>query len=489
MRKSLSLGLLAVVLSSCTVGPDYHRPQIYRDEEISKNLGLNPAEKMPISKDWYTQFNDPVLNELVALSLKDSPDVKIAVQKLRQARNEFDINAFNYFPMIDVDGSYHYNKPSRKIGYTIDTDYYQTGLDASWELDIWGGGRRLTESQQALMKAAAADLDNVYVSLAAETASDYISLCSLQVQLKIAEQNLELQQKIYDIVKRKNQVGLEDNVALNQAQYAIETTKTLIPDLQQSISEARNALAILTGRLPGQLDDLLSDRKSNLVRKRFRFDLDNIYKQPASVIRLRPDVRTAEQQLIAQNALVGQEISKLFPNVSLSGFLGFQALEVSGLVGDKSFMYTYSPAVTLPLLHWGQLQNQVELQKNVTVEYFYRYQNSILTAAEEIKNSMSAVGNEYKKNLSAYGAAASQRKVTAMTLEKYKRGLIEFNDVLTAEQNLLSAQNNLAASNGKIYQNIIAYYKAVGGGYAKDAPEFCSLYKSSLLNGTPCKAL
>lgn len=489
MKKEISWGLMAFLLASCTVGPDYHRPQVYRDEEISKNLGLNPAERTPVAKDWYKQFNDPVLNELVALSLKDSPNVKIAVQKLRQARNEFDINAFNFFPMIDVDGSYHYNKPSRKIGYTIDTDYYQTGLDASWELNIWGGGRRLNESQQALVKAAAADLDNVYVSLAAETATDYITLRSLQVQLKIAEQNLELQQKIYDIVKRKNEVGLEDDVALNQAKYAIENTKTLIPDLQQNISEARNALAILTGRLPGQLDGLLVDRNKNLVRRRFNFELGKIYEQPASVIRNRPDVQVAEQQLIAQNALVGQEISKLFPNVSLSGFLGFQALEVSGLVGSKTFMYSYSPAVTLPLLHWGQLQNQVELQKNVTLEYFYRYQNSILSAVEEVKNAMTSIGNEYKKNLSAYEAASSQKKATMLILEKYKRGLIEFNDVLTAEQNLLSAQNNLAASNGKIYQTIIAYYKAVGGGYAHNAPEFCTLYKSSLLNGTPCNAL
>ena len=489
MKKEISFGLMAFLLASCTVGPNYQRPQIYRDEEISKNLGLNPAQRTAVAKDWYKQLNDPVLNELVALSLKDSPNVKVAVQKLHQARNEFDINVFNFFPMIDVDGSYHYNKPSRKIGYTIDTDYYQTGLDASWELDIWGGGRRLNESQQALMKAAAADLNNVYVSLAAETAADYITLRSLQVQLKIAEQNLELQQKIYDIVKRKNEVGLEDNVALNQAKYAIESTRTLIPDLQQNISEARNALAILTGRLPGQLDELLVDHNKNLVRRRFDFELEKIYEQPASVIRNRPDVQVAEQQLIAQNALVGHEISKLFPNVSLSGFLGFQALEVSGLVGHKTFMYTYSPAVTLPLLHWGQLQNQVELQKNVTLEYFYRYQNSILSAAEEVKNAMTSIGNEYQKNISAYEAASSQKKATMLILKKYKHGLIEFNDVLGAEQNLLSAQNNLAASNGKIYQTIIAYYKAIGGGYAHNAPEFCALYKSSLLNGTPCKAL
>lgn len=488
MIKEVKISLLFLLLASCTVGPDYKRPQMYSDSSMAQSLNLTTAAAdTQIVKDWYRQFNDETLNQLVAMSLKNSPNVKMAIEKMRQARESLEINAVQYLPMIDADGSYHYNNSSRKIGFTIDTDYYQTGLDASWELDIWGSGRRLTESSAALLKAAASDLNNVYVSMTAEVAANYINLRSYQEQLRIAEKNLALQEKIYHVVAEKYKFGLESDVALNQAKYAIETTKSTIPDLRKAIEAYQNALAILVGRLPGQLDVMLAANTTNLVHKRFNYNLAKLYELPVDVVRNRPDVEAAEQQLIAQNALIGKAIADLFPNISLSGFMGFQATEVSGLFGSKSFMYTYTPAVTLPLLHWGQLQNQVKLQEDITREAFYAYQSSILNATSEIKNSMVAVTQEYNKNASAYQAAKAQKTVTSLMLKKYKMGLVEFSDVLTVEQNLLSSQNALAVSNGQIYQNIIAFYKAIGGGYQLDKGK--CLQKSLGLNGFACNAL
>ena len=279
------------------------------------------------------------------------------------------------------------------------------------------------------------------------------------------ENNLKLQNDIFELITIKYNNGLVDTIAYNQAKYAVETTKTLIPDLQSSIEAYKNALTILTGRLPGALSRELDDANKNLIRRRFNYDLNQLYELSAQVLRCRPDVKIAEMQLIAQNAKIGEALAELFPNISISGFLGFQSTKFSNLAGNNSYMYTYTPTIKLPVLHWGQLLNNVELQKNITREYYYTYQKSVLNAASEIKNAMISLSKEYDKNLASRVSVAAQKQIMTLTWDKYRQGLVGFSDVLTAERDLLSSQNALIASNGQIYQNIIAFYKAVGGGY------------------------
>ncbi len=472
-------------LASCTVGPDYKQPRLYENEQIAASLELSGGVR-PVNKDWYRRFHDPLLDRLVAQSLKSSPDVKVGIQKLRQARDSLKIAAVGNLPMINADGSYHYNKPSKNIGYTIDTDYYQTGLDASWELDIWGSGRRQTESAAALFQAAAAGLDNVYLSITAEVAADYIGLRTSQAALDIAESNLKLQSDIFDLIKVKYDNGLVDTIAYNQAKYAVETTKALIPDLQSSIEAYKNALAILTGKLPGALNAELDGIDKNLVKRRFNYDLNQLYELPVNVVRCRPDVKVAEMQLISQNAQIGKALAELFPNISLSGFLGFQSTKFSNLVGHDSYMYTYTPTITLPILHWGQLLNNVELQKNITKEYYYTYQKAVLNAASEIKNAMVSLSKEYDKNQASRGSVIAQKQIMTLTWDKYQQGLVDFSDVLTAERDLLASQNALIASNGQIYQDIIAFYKSVGGGYeSKSLRE--NINSPFLTDDNPCR--
>ena len=288
-------------LASCTVGPDYKQPRLYENEQIAASLELSGGVR-PVNKDWYRRFHDPLLDRLVAQSLKSSPDVKVGIQKLRQARDSLKIAAVGNLPMINADGSYHYNKPSKNIGYTIDTDYYQTGLDASWELDIWGSGRRQTESAAALFQAAAAGLDNVYLSITAEVAADYIGLRTSQAALDIAESNLKLQSDIFDLIKVKYDNGLVDTIAYNQAKYAVETTKALIPDLQSSIEAYKNALAVLTGKLPGALKPggrvaivTFHSGEDKLVKKALKAGYkDGIYSDYAKDV-IRPSAKECTQ--------------------------------------------------------------------------------------------------------------------------------------------------------------------------------------------------
>ncbi len=458
------------LLAACSVGPDYKRPQFFPSSDIASSLQLSGREQK-ISTDWYTQFDDPFLNTLVARGLTYSPQTAVAVSRLRQARQSLRINAVSYLPTLNADGGYNYVKDSINYGVPISTDYYQLGLDAAWELDIWGGGRRLTESSLALVKAAAADLDNVRLSLTAEIASDYFSLRENQEQLRIAKENLRLQRSIYDLVSEKHKAGLTDDISLNQSAYIVRTTELQIPQLESQIEAYENALAILVGRLPGQLKTMLDNPEHNPIAKRFAYDLDRLYDLPVTVLRNRPDVRAAEYQLISDNAQIGRALSELFPKVSLSSFVGYQSKKLSNLVSSDSDTYSFAPTVTLPLFHWGALVNNVKLQKYAAQEQLEQYRQSLLTAAQEIRNSVVSLQNEYVTNRAAAAAEKAQTEVADLTLLKYKQGLLDFSEVLTSQQNLLSAQKQRISSNGAIYQDIIAFYKAAGGGYSPVEPK------------------
>lgn len=457
--------MACTLLASCTVGPDYQRPQFYQSAEVAKNLKLEQAEATPVYHDWYKQFNDPALDQLIEQSWVNSPNVKIAVHKLREARYSLLRSNLQSFPMLDIDASYNYDKTSKDIGLSIDRDYYQTGLDATWELDIWGGNRRATEAARALFEAAGANLDNVRLVMAGEVANNYINLRTNQEQLRVARNNLKLQKDIYELVKQKYDVGLTDFIALNQSQYAVESTKTLIPQLETNIEGYKNALAVLLGVLPDDLQYTLDNTTDNLIRRKLSYNLKQLYRLRVDVIRNRPDVRLSEQNLIAQNAAVGEAIANLYPNVSITGFIGWQGAQISGLINGNSNTYSYSPALKLPFFHWNQLMNTVSEQKEIKEQYVLAYQNSVLTAVSELRNSVVAIQQEQQRNQAYRKSVANMQNVLKYTLSKYKNGLIDFNDLLLAEQELLKAQTELLASNGNIYQSLVAFYKAAGGGF------------------------
>lgn len=466
MKNNKILSLFTfMLLASCTVGPDYKRPNFVSDDEVAQSLELKNQAVRVIPEDWYKQFNDQTLNYLIKNSLEGSPTVQAAVQKLRQARTTLNINAGKNLPELNLDTSYNYAKPSKNVGMAIKSNYYQTGLDASWELDIWGGGRRLTEASRALFEAAAANLDNVRITLVSEVANNYISLRTAQEQLRIAKKNLTLQENIAELVADKHKFGLADDIALNQAQYAVENTKSLIPTLEYQVEAYKNALAVLTGVLPGQLAITLEPSHDNMVQRRFDYNIDNLFDIPSKVVRARPDVRIAERNLVAKNAAIGQAVADLYPNVSISALFGYQSIRGTRLFTPNSEAFSYAPQITLPIFHWGQLVNNVELQKEIKEEYVQTYKQTLLNAVSEIKDAIVAVDKEYRKNASQHNSVEHMQNVMDYTLEKYKQGLIDFSDQLTAEQSLLASQLALIESNGSIYKNIIAYYKSIGGGY------------------------
>ncbi len=462
MLKTNSAVLMTVVIAACTVGADYKHPDLYNDNKIRQELALRQGRQP--EKDWYALFGDKQLNRLIEIGLQNSTDIEIAAARLKQARASLKISQAAFLPQISGSGGYNYQKNSRNIGPAADSRYYSAGFDASWELDLWGKGRRQKEAAFAEVAAGEYTLNNVKTVVAAELAANYINLKLASEKLRIAKQNLALQKDIQATVKSKYQSGLTDDISYNQAEYLVDYTEAQIPALQSEIEQYKNALAVVAGVLPSQLP-LDDSKRSEIFISNYQFNPKSLYSLPADVIRNRPDIAAAEQNLVAQNALVGAAVADLYPNVSVSALWGYAASGGNSLFNSKSQGYSYKPSAVLPILDWNRLQNQVEKQKQVKAEALAQYKKTVLSAVGELKNAMTAVQNELKSYQAQNSALSKMQKVVNATAERYRSGLIDFSEFLTMEQNLLQAQTQNLNSRAQVFQNLVAYYKASGGGY------------------------
>lgn len=465
MRKQIYLLFSLFLTTSCRVGEDFELKPFAQNKDIIENLQLSSFQNADVTNKWYEVFKDSDLNTLIQYAVNNNFTVQQGLERLKQSRYALMIHSKQMFPMIDANGSYNFSKASNNVDYSYDVNAFKAGLDASWELDIWGKGEYITEQYSELMNNVQYSLFNIKVSVIAETVLNYINLREAQEKLRIAERNLYLQRDILQTVRDKYNAGIADDLALNQAEYAVETTKSTIPPLKTQIENYKNALAVLLGVLPTNLPLNLDKYKKNITANTFRFDTKKLYQLPLDVVRSRPDIMAAEANARAQNSVVNQAITNLYPTVNLSATFGFISSSGHSLFNNDSQIYGYTPGVTLPIWHWGQLTNNIELQKHIKEEYLLNYNESLLMAVTEIRNAVTAVEQAYKTNVYSKSSLNKMRNVMELTRNKYENGLIDFTDVATAEQNYLNAQNALIASNAAIIKYLTAFYKATGGGY------------------------
>ena len=446
-------------LTACNVGPDYQQPEIYPPETIVRELNLYPT--MNVNKIQSPQITDRTLNRLIALGLENNTDLKTAVSRLQQARLTMQINRADYLPQIGVKSGYNYEKSSHNVGLAADSHYYTAGFDASWELDLWGKGRRQTEADTATVNAMEYTLDNVRLSVVAEIARNYINLLQNRENLRFAKQNKNLQQDITATVRAKYESGLSDETAYEQAVFLQENTEAQISEYKQAIENYENALATIIGVLPSRIK-AESSAKSGLFTVKLKDVSEQMRTLPATVVRLRPDVAAAEQKLIAENALVGKAVAEMYPDASLSGLWGYMAQGGSKLIRSSSQTYNYAPVITLPLLDWNKLWNAIKIQESVREEAFLNYQQTVIAAIAEIKNTLNAYHEVLNTAQHKRQALQNMQNTMQLVRKKYENGLIEFSEVLNTQQNLIDAQEDYIASRAAVLLNLIAYSKAVG---------------------------
>lgn len=446
-------------LSGKTDGPEWTElARVYPIAGVSGELSeaLTP-EKLA---SWWDIFGDPTMTELIMRALENNRDLASARAAVKEARYQLGISEASLLPWLDANGSWTNARTSTEAGGTGSAvQYVSLGLDASWEIDIFGGTRATVRAQRATFEAQYAMLYSTWSSLAAEVAMDYISLRTLQEQLDIANVNVELQRETLDIQQSRVDAGLADSLTLNQARYTLEQTRSTIPTILASIEQTKNALAILIGEIPGTLEEELAEHRPVPTVESTAF-----IGIPANAIRQRPDIRQAERALVAQIARKKAARADLWPKFYLTGAIGTEAHEGS-LFSGAGKMYSFLPQISWPIFHAGAITKNIKVQGAIAEQLLAAYEQTVLTAVGEVRDALSDNVQEYARNESLRVGVEAAQAALDLANERYAQGLVDFTTVINAESALATLSDSYVTSSGQISTNAVKLFKALGGGW------------------------
>lgn len=408
---------------------------------------------------WWERFGDAKLSALIEEALNHSPTVQAAVAALRQSRALAGVAAASLAP--SASGS-----ASVQRSYTDAQGYrnsFGLGLDASWEPDLFGGLRAGVNAAEADARAAEMALANVQVSLAAEVALAYIDLRNQQARLKIARENLAAQDDTLQIARWRNQAGLVSSLDVEQALAAAEQTRAQVPLLQTALSQARNRLAILTGRAPADL--------AALPVAPVPLPPDNLALAfPTDTLRQRPDVRQAEAQVQAAYASTKQADAERYPSLRLGGTIGLQSLTLGSLFNGSSTIGSLLAGLTQPIFDGGAIAGRLQAQEAALEQARAAYGTRVLEALQDVEDALAALQGDRERVGSLNAAATAARNADLLARQQYQAGLIDFNTTLQSQRTLLSAQDAQASVTASLAADHVRLYKALGGGWSPEAP-------------------
>jgi hydrophobe/amphiphile efflux-1 (HAE1) family protein/NodT family efflux transporter outer membrane factor (OMF) lipoprotein len=445
--------LIPFLFGGClSVGPDYKTPEL-------PQFNGQPVELPAV---WWTTLNDPDLTALVDEALQNNYDLKSAVASVRAARAQLGIARAALGPQLDAAGSYTRSKPGDDVSVVSvgERNIYSAGFDAAWEIDLFGGTRRSVQAAVAALEAKDAGRADVQVSLAAETARSYVLLRTAQQRLRVAYSNLEIQQQTYELLKSQFESGLIGELSLQQARYNLESTRASVPSFETNVEQSLNALAVLTGVLPGSLHDRLATVKDIPV-----VSAQAVTGIPADLLRRRPDVRIAERELAAQTARIGVAKADLYPKFTLNGSIGLESLHLSSLGDAGNEFYSFGPGVRWAIFHMGSIRNNINVQKAVQEQALAAYEKAVLIAVQETRDALTAFEKEQQRMTSLASAATAARTAAELADDRYKNGLEDFETVLEAQRAQRAFEDRLVQSQSAVTQNLIQLYKALGGGW------------------------
>jgi len=468
LRSSLLAAALLLQVGCATVGPDYRPPQTQVSPAWSSSLegGLTSQIDPRQLAAWWTTLNDRELTALIGQAVAGNRDLKKAAARVREARARRGLSKADLYPTLDASGSATRSRESASSGSGTTVDYFATGLDASWEIDLFGGVRRNIESKEADLAAAGEALRDTLVSLTAEVATNYVDLRTAQGRFGLTEASLKSLEETYNLTLFKFKAGLGDELAVQQARYNLESTRSQLPTLRTSIAEAKNRLSILLGEQPGSLD-----KRLNATAPIPACPASVAVGIPADILRQRPDVRQAERQLASQTAQIGVATAELYPKLKLSGSIGLQALTLGGLFNNSNGTSSGSAGLSWRVFDAGAIRRNIEIQTALQEQYLQAYEAAVLTAMEEAENAIGAYAQEQQKRRSLAEAVKAAETAAELAQIKYRAGLSDFATVLETERSLLTYRDQLLQSEGTIVSNLIKLYKALGGGWQADASQ------------------
>lgn len=452
-----------LLITGCLVGPDY-KPYDMETPGGWSYVQQYLTDTEPNFVGWWKQFEDPMLVSLVERAMKSNLNLKTAQSRIRQARAAQWFSEGGLWPSAETTAS---ATRSRSVNPTVSVqNNYKAGIDASWELDIFGGQRRDIEAARADVQAAVEDLRDVWVTLTSEIALNYISLRGFQQEIIILKQNLAAQEKTADLTRKRFSGGIVGALDVANAETQVANTSAQLPPLELSVQQTIHNLSILLGAQPTALVKEL-DVAAAIPTAPTGIAVGI----PSDLLRRRPDIRRAEAQIHSATALIGVATADLFPKFTLSGSLGFQNQHADKLANWNNRIWSVGPSASWNIFDAGRVRSNIESKKAIQEQFLLAYQQTVLTALQEAQDALIALTKEQEHRDALQKAVDSSRKSVKLATQLYTEGETDFLNVLTAQRSLFSSEDALVNSNRTVSTNLVALYKAMGGGWEDQYPE------------------
>jgi NodT family efflux transporter outer membrane factor (OMF) lipoprotein len=441
------------------VGPNYVPPK----EPVPFSwIGTQGGTTVKIDlARWWTQFNDPNLDSLIARSVESNLTLKQAVSRIRQARAERQIASSGLWPTVNANGSYRRSQTSGTEDFRGSRgELWQTGLDAAWELDVFGGVRRGVEAANSDIQVAVEDQRDVMVSLISEVALNYIELRGFQQEIQIAKNNLSAQQHTLDLTRQRFESGLVSALDVANAEAQVGTTASQIPTLETFERQTIYNLSVLLGMAPGALmDELTPVGDIPYSPPELPSEL------PSDLLRRRPDIRRAESQIHSATARIGVATADLFPKFNLVGSAGYQGNSLTRTIGSRFGFWSIGPSIDWQIFSAGAVRANIEVQKALTEQASLNYQNTVLRALQDVENALISYSKEQERHLALIETVEANKRAVDISTQLYKQGQTEFLNVLSAQRLLYGSEDALVLSTRDLSTNLVSLYKAMGGGW------------------------
>ena len=417
---------------------------------------------LPVDDQWWKAFQDPVLDSLISVAVKQNYSVLTAIDRINMAKANLRMERGNFFPTIGLNAGWTRQQSS---GNTSDLPqstqhYYDASLNMSWELDLFGSIRNRVKAQKENFAASKEEYTGTMISLCAQVASAYINLRELQQELAVVQKNCASQEAVLKITEVRYNTGLVSKLDVAQAKSVFFSTKASIPQIESGINQYITTLAILLGTYPQEVRPALT-APGTLPDYMEPIGVG----MPVDLLLRRPDVRSAELSVNAQAALLGASKADWLPKVFLKGSFGYAARDLKDLTKSKSMTYEIAPSLNWTIFNGGQLVNATRLAKAQLDEAINQFNQTVLTAVQETDNAMNSYRNSIKQIVALREVRNQGIETLKLSLELYKQGLSPFQNVLDAQRSLLSYENQLVQAQGSSLLQLIALYKALGGGW------------------------
>jgi multidrug efflux system outer membrane protein len=464
MRNQLLATISAVLLAACAVGPDYHKPEVATSDQF---VGTDVAQfsTQDVEREFWKEFNDEQLNDLIERALVANHDIRIATSRLREARALRGQARLDLAPTVTASGGYTKARASdRQLGplpnVDREQDFYDSGFDAFWELDFFGRVRRGVEASTAQLQSAEASVYATQVSVTAEVARNYFELRGAQQQLEVARRNAENQGETVRITTARLDAGRGTQLDASRAQAQLSATLATIPDLETAVTRSMLRLGVLTGQQPEAVLPQLSAARP-LPTLPVAHDIGT----PELLLRRRPDIRVAERNLAASTAEIGVAVGDLFPRITFLGHWGFDAVNSSDLGNAASETFSFGPSISWAAFDLGRVRQKIAQREAAADGALAKYEQTVLQALEETDASLTAYSKAIVKQQHLQTSANASLEAAKLARARYESGVADFLQVLDAERTALAAEDQLARSETQTATALLATYKALGGGF------------------------